>query len=222
MKRDALLSLTNCKKGNVEFYEELNINENLSLDNEGKHFNVTIKFNDPRQITPQQRKFLYAMYYDIAIYVEGYCDNLSKAYYNNFFKQALIDNGLIDEHISLSSCSVTEANLLIDFVLEFVFRNNIPLRFETIKDYDDLERWQYMCIKYKKCCVCGKNAEIHHFDAIGIGHDRKKVDDSKHLKMALCRSHHTEMHSMARDEFCEKYHVKPIRLTENQIKELGI
>ena len=207
MKYPALLSLQN---NTFTTYEELPNLENYYIDKDLKLINVTITIHDPRQITPQQRKFLYAMYYDIAIYVEGYCDNLSKAYYNNFFKQALIDNDLIDEHISLSSCSVTEANLLIDFVLEFVFRNNIPLRFETIKDYDDLERWQYMCIKYKKCCVCGKNAEIHHFDAIGLGHDRTKVDDSKHLKMALCRSHHQEIHSMSRDEFCEKYHVKPI------------
>lgn len=219
MKIPALLSLSDKTFTPLEemrgiekyiFYEELQL------------VNATIIIHDPRQITPKQRKFLYAMYYDIAVFSEGYCDNLSKTYWNNFFKQLLIENELLDEHISLSNCSMEEANILIDFVLEFVFRNNIPLRLETIKEYDDMERWQYMCLKYRKCCVCGKNAEIHHYNAIGIGHDRKKVDDSKHLKMALCRSHHQEIHSMARDEFCKKYHIKAIRLTENQIKELGI
>lgn len=68
------------------------------------------------------------------------------------------------------------------------------------------------------CEITGyqKPAEIHHWDAIGMGRDRKKVDDSKHRKIALCREHHTEAHAIGRDTFGDKHHVYGILFTEGE------
>lgn len=218
MKTNALLSF---KDNTFSIFEEINIDK-FYIDDELKLVNATIEVHDPRYISRQQQKLIHAIIYDIAIYSEGYCDEVSKTYWKNYFKQVLIDNELLDRHISLANCEMTEANLLIDFILEFTFKNNISLRYETVKDYDDLERWQYMSIKYRKCCICGLKAEIEHYETIGMGNNRKTLDDSNHLKMALCRSHHIEIHSMPKEKFCTKYHVKPIRLNESQVKELKL
>ncbi|MHB8171232.1 MAG: putative HNHc nuclease [Thermincolia bacterium] len=44
-------------------------------------------------------------------------------------------------------------------------------------------------------------------DVIGMGRDRREYDDSKHEKIALCREHHTEAHTIGWKTFAGKYHV---------------
>ena len=63
------------------------------------------------------------------------------------------------------------------------------------------------CIKHRKCCLCGREGEIHHVDAIGMGNDRRKYDDSGSRIMCLCRTHHTEYHKIGREDFEKKYKV---------------
>ncbi|WP_231701776.1 putative HNHc nuclease [Crassaminicella thermophila] len=62
----------------------------------------------------------------------------------------------------------------------FVFRWNIPLLDHGLNRTDDIGKYLWQCLKIQKCAICGKKeAEIHHWDAIGRGIDRKKYDDSK-------------------------------------------
>ena len=215
-------ALVSPHEGKIQFIDEFYINPNLEIAD--GIYSVMVEVLDPRCITHQQRKFLYAMFYDIAMFCEGYCDELSKEYYKNFFKQTLIDNDLIDDFISLSDCSMTEANIMIDFVLEFVFRNNIPLRYETVRECDDLERWQYMCVKHRRCCICGQKAHIHHVEGsrIGMGNDRSKTSNIGREVMALCSDHHGEIHAHSEKKFFEKYHVKPLLITEENINDLKL
>lgn len=44
-------------------------------------------------------------------------------------------------------------------------------------------------------------------DAIGMGNDRTKVDDSSYKKICLCREHHTLAHSLGVIRFREMYKV---------------
>jgi len=63
-------------------------------------------------------------------------------------------------------------------------------------------------VKFKKCIICGKHADIHHLDAIGMGNNRKGYDDSNSRKIGLCREHHSEAHAIGVLKFQQKYHLE--------------
>ena len=44
-------------------------------------------------------------------------------------------------------------------------------------------------------------------DAIGMGRDRRRVDDSQSEVMALCREHHTVFHTLGLGRFMKMYAV---------------
>ena len=108
---------------------------------------------------------------------------------------------------SLSNCSNELASDFIEFLINFAFENGVPMKEHPLKRVDDVDRYLLACIRHKVCCICGRRAEIHHVDVIGMGRDRQTYDDSKHRKMALCRQHHTEVGQIGQDVFNEKYHV---------------
>ena len=99
--------------------------------------------------------------------------------------------------------------------MNFAIENGIPLSDLGTNRTDDIGKYLYFCIKHKKCCICGKPGEIHHVDAIGMGNDRRKVDDSNHRKMCLCRMHHTIAHKRGMDAFEQMYKVYGIVVKED-------
>jgi hypothetical protein len=67
------------------------------------------------------------------------------------------------------------------------------------------------CLENRYCAICGQpQADIHHVKAIGMGRNRRKVDDSQYPKISLCRKHHSEAHNSGWQTFSEKYHVRGI------------
>jgi hypothetical protein len=44
-----------------------------------------------------------------------------------------------------------------------------------------------------------------------MGRKRKEFDDSGSLKIALCRKHHQEAHTIGWKKFSDKYHVKGVK-----------
>lgn len=117
---------------------------------------------------------------------------------------------------SLSDCSRELATQYIDFLVEFCLENGVPMLEHPTTYISDLGRYQIACIKNKVCCICGKPGEVHHYDALGMGADRKTYDDSGNRKMCLCRVHYSEIHSTkeTKEEFCERYHVEPVIYAE--------
>ncbi|SNR95758.1 Putative HNHc nuclease [Anaerovirgula multivorans] len=120
-----------------------------------------------------------------------------------------------EEHFSLADCSMTTARHYISYLIEFCFQWDISFMGKGLDRTDDIDRYLWACIKFKKCSLCGKPADIHHWDAIGMGNDRKTLDDSLHRKIALCREHHTEVHTIGRDSFGAKHKVYGIIFTED-------
>lgn len=59
----------------------------------------------------------------------------------------------------------------------------------------------------KKCCICGKVAELHHVDRVGMGRDREDILHEGMEALPLCRLHHTEAHTMPDADFFERYHI---------------
>ena len=171
-----------------------------------------IRFDDGRHISIEQRKKAYATIRDIAEYT-GYLPEEQK----EWLKYLHISR-TGDEYFSLSDCSMDLAREFINTILEYAIEEGIPLSEDAIERTDDIGRYLYFCLMHKKCAVCGKPGEIHHEDAIGMGNDRTKVDDSNHKKICLFRLHHTIAHQKGVQAFTEAYKVYGIVIKENESK----
>jgi hypothetical protein len=163
--------------------------------------NAEIRFDDGRHISAEQRKKAYATIRDISDWT-GYLPEEMKEILKY---QHMMRIG--DAYFSLSNCSMDTAREFINTILEFALENGIPLSDNAIERTDDIGRYLYYCLIHKKCAICGKDGEIHHEDAIGMGNDRTKVDDSSYKKICLCREHHTLAHSLGVIRFREMYKV---------------
>lgn len=112
-----------------------------------------------------------------------------------------------DKVISLSDCTITEAREYINTLMEYSLKEGLILTESGLKRTDDIDAYLIQCIRYKRCCICGKTAEIHHVDAIGMGNDRRHVDDSEKKIAALCRIHHSLAHQKGWVQFADAYKV---------------
>ena len=70
--------------------------------------------------------------------------------------------------------------------------------------------------------MCGRPGEIHHVDAIGMGRDRRRVDDRRMRKICLRREHHTEAHKIGQPAFMDKYHVHGIYYEERRERDADL
>lgn len=167
-----------------------------------------MRFDDGRIISIEQRKKAYATIRDIADYT-GYLPEEQKEWLKYLYIQKTGD-----DYISLSDCSMDQAREFINVILEYAIESGIQLSEQAINRTDDIGKYLYFCIKHKKCSICGQAGEIHHEDAIGMGNDRKTLDDSNHKKICLCRKHHTIAHQMGVDRFTKMYKVYGIIVKE--------
>ena len=164
-----------------------------------------LRIDDPRYISNEQRKKARALIGDIALHTgfeANFLHDLMKLYY-------CIHSG--EDEFSLSNCSMTTARHYISYLIEFCFEWDIPLADSGLDRTDDIGKYLWLCIKFKKCSLCGKPADVHHVQAIGMGMDRKTYDDINHEKIALCREHHTIAHQTGWDTFSKKYKVYGVR-----------
>ena len=40
---------------------------------------------------------------------------------------------------------------------------------------DDIDDYVLACLTQKKCVICGKPADLHHCEAVGMGRNRKEI-----------------------------------------------
>ncbi len=181
---------------------------------------VQVGLPDGRRISPEQRRKAYALMREIGEFY-GYeqseiKDVMKHDFMANHLKQ------LQRELFSLSDCDVTTAKEFISYLIDFILRNDIPTHVPLASLADDIDRYMYSCLMRRKCCICGQKADIHHWTRIGMGANRKTVIHEGMPLEPLCRGHHTECHTMAQEEFDERYHIKPIKATKEICKTLGL
>ena len=152
-------------------------------------------------ITPDQRKKIFAIIKDIANNT-----GVDKEYAREELTKKFIQETGHPE-FSLSNCDRQLTSDFIEWLIEFAFEYGVELNEHPKNIIEDIEAYIRICNKRKICAICGRPAEIHHVDTIGMGHNRNKVDDSDKRKIALCRKHHTEAHQIGWKEFSEKHHV---------------
>jgi hypothetical protein len=167
---------------------------------------VEIRLRDGREISPEQRRAIFATVNDISIW-SGHEPEYIRAHL--MWEHCLQTE---QEPFSLSDCSVTQAHDFLDYLIDFVLRHGVPLKEPLALRTDDIGRYMYHCIEHGKCAVCGQPGEIHHVDTVGAnGGNRKTIIHAGLLAVCLCRIHHTEAH-MHEKEFFEANHIEPIRL----------
>lgn len=173
---------------------------------------VQIGIDDGRRISPEQRRKAYALIREIADWMGEYPDEVK-----SFFKMDFILNRLRQmerQMFSLSDCSVTTAREFISFLIDFILSHDVPSRVPLYELTDDSGAYVYACLLKKKCCVCGRAAQIHHCTGsrIGMGNDRREVEHIGRMALPLCAEHHTEIHGKPEEEFFERYHLRPVAI----------
>ncbi len=164
--------------------------------------------NDGRKISVDQRKKIYATLNDISAWT-GYMPEQMKQIMKYLF---IANTGA--EYFSFSDVDMTTAKNFLEFLIEFCLYHNIPTRDSLIDRCPEIERYIYMCLKHRKCCITGRKAELHHVDAVGMGRDRNEITHLGMRALPLTRKLHTEAHTIGQQAFDEKYHVKGFAVTE--------
>ncbi|WWY80966.1 putative HNHc nuclease [Pediococcus pentosaceus] len=183
-------------------------------------FYVDFEMADPRRARVQQRRLFFALLHDIETYFVVPSEFLKSMFYTQYeFYTA-------GKSISLSDAtesSVSEANTLLDLVIDFMFEWRVPFKKGHELLPKEEEYYLYQCCRHRVCTICSKYADIHHIDVVGRT-NRNKVDHTKRHVMALCRVHHNEIESIGAIKFAQKYHVPVtgIKLKIEDLQKLGI
>lgn len=182
---------------------------------DGKQPSIELKIADGRTISPDQRKLIYALINDLCRYTGDVPDEWKERF--KFMVQGIF--GV--DHFSLSDCSVTVANEMILTILEFLFEEDIPFSGKEWQAIPDDFPREMLAIKHRRCVICGRRADVAHYEAVG-NRSRKLVDHRKFEFMSLCRVHHTEQHQRGVVSFCQYHHIKPVKLSEDDLIKLHV
>jgi hypothetical protein len=177
---------------------------------------VQIGLVDGRRITPEQRRKAFALVGEIAAYTGYERDEAHLTLKHEFMNKHL--DQLQKELFSLSDCDVTTAREYISYLIDFCLTFDVPTKVPLTELCDDVEIYVYACLIHKKCCVCGKKAELHHVDRVGMGNNRNEIVHEGRWALPLCREHHTEVDHLGDGRLCERYHVTPVKIDERIIK----
>lgn len=195
----------------------LAVDDDFNLDkvirfSDGKQPSGELTIDDNRHISRDQQKKIFALIDDLC----NYTGDEPKRWENEFKWRVQVTFGL--DEFSLSNCSMTVGNYMILTILDFLFAENIPFR---TKLWDSLPQdfpRQRLALKNRTCVICGRpHADLAHYKAVGMGRNRHKIDERKMYFMTLCREHHQEQHNIGIKEFMQKYHLKPLRLSDDDI-----
>lgn len=200
----------------LELDDDISLYE-ISKLSDGNQPTIELNLSDNRSISVDQRKKIYALLGDISNW-SGF--TVEKEIPEVMKWQFLIETGY--EEFSLSDCSMTMANEYINWILDFCFKYDIPFKTRTWDMLPNDYAMQRRCLEHRKCCICGRSADIAHVQTVGMGRNRRYINHSNYYFMALCRVHHTEQHKIGIMSFLKKYHIKPVKLDDQDRKKLHI
>ena len=186
---------------------------------------VEIILPDGRRITPEQRRKCYALIGEIAEFVSGFRNAETIEDTKQVMKWDFILKRMESQErqlFSLSSCDMSTAREFITYLIEFIVKNDIPTKVPLIEQCEDISKYVYACMVNKRCCICGKPADLHHVDAIGMGNDRNEVIHIGREALPLCREHHTELHKKGNKSFIETYHLQPVKIDKKIARCYGL
>lgn len=178
--------------------------------NSGMSVKVNVSVIDERQISEQQRKFIFALVNEMSFHSgnDPEWERMLMQQFNANLREIEVE--------SLSNCSMAYANGLIDTIITHMIEREVPISNATLKEnkYNFTEQQIYAMALKRVCAVCGMRSDLHHLDKIGMGNNRNKVSHLGRRILPLCRTHHNEIHNTGDIKFMEKYHLEPIIVDE--------
>lgn len=206
----------------VELDQQPNLDHIETVSGSRDQLYLDWELADTRKARPQQRRLFFALLSDIYTWSGMPTDFLKELFYLQY------EEYTFGKQISLSDTtesSVSDANVLLDLVIDFMFTWRVPFK----QGYELLPReqeyYQYQCCRHRRCMVCGReHSDINHVDTVGSGRDRNHLDHTQLRVNCLCREHHTEWHKIGPIAFGEKYHIPitGIKLDEETLRKIGV
>ena len=181
---------------------------------------VLVYWQDSRARTLEQIRKAWALMGEIAEYQGQGKDDVYREQSTAFSLKHL--EILQGELFHLSTATVSTARAFINLLIEIILEYGIPTKEPLYGLCDDIERYVYACLMNKKCAVCGKKTELHHYDHVGMGRNRREIDHIGMRAYPLCREHHEEIHLIGERAFDEKYHLVPIAIDQKIAKKYNL
>ena len=182
--------------------------------------NVEITMIDSRPLSAQQRKCCYALIREIARWSGDDERSMKEILKIDFWAGELLETA--DRMFSLSDAPMSIVAAFQSWLVKFIVQNDIPTERPLLDFVDDIESFVYASLASKKCVICGKRADLHHVKALGMGVNRDEVIHEGMEVLPLCREHHMLVHSMGRDSFMEKYHLRGVPADKTICKIYGL
>ncbi|OFP27915.1 hypothetical protein HMPREF2997_03295 [Staphylococcus sp. HMSC057C08] len=177
--------------------------ETLLLDN-GMDVEVEVKVVDPFLISDKQRRKIFALCNDIESHTGQPRDYMRYLFMD--YVEVLYG---YEKRLSLSDCTRTQANQIIEVTLDWIFHNNIPLAYKTSDLLKQDKSFLYWSTVNRNCIICGKpHSDLAHHYAIGRGKNRKTMNHYGYEVLALCREHHQSQHNMGVESFDKLHHLE--------------
>lgn len=176
---------------------------------------IEIRLTDGREISAEQRRKIFAIVRDIAVW-SGHDPEYIRQYMQFDFRG---QNAL--DPFSLSDCDMSTARDFISYLIEFCFNYAVPTKDTLLNRTDDIGKYLYSCLEHRRCAVCNKPADVHHTTTVGMGRDREDIVHIGMEAIALCREHHIQAHQEG-EAFFERYHIYGIKLDEYLCKILNL
>lgn len=166
---------------------------------------VDITLIDSRPLSAAQRRNCYAMIREIATWCGDTPEAIKEALKLDFWCGELLQ--MSDRLFSLSNAPMSVVAAFQKWLARFIVRNDVPTRKPMLEYIDDVDDYVYACLVEKKCPICGKKADLHHVENVGMGRNRTEIIHEGMEVMPLCREHHSEMHTIGKGDFFKKYHL---------------
>lgn len=186
---------------------------------------VEITMIDSRPLSDRQRRCCYAMIREIADYMgdmqtatqdtmeKAFCSAMKRERANATKEWAKIRfwcdelQETAEGLFSLSNAPMSVVAAFQSWLARFIVREDIPTNRPMLEYVDDIEDYVYACLMHKKCPICGRRADLHHVETVGMGRDRTQIIHEGMEVLPLCREHHMEIHRIGKGEFFDKYHI---------------
>lgn len=176
---------------------------------------------DSRPLSDKQRKMCYALINAIADWSGSSTEEIKEVFKLEFWAEKV--DTLADKIFSLANAPMSLVAEFQKFLVNFIISNDVPVKRPLLEYVDDIANYTYMCLIHKKCVICGKKADLHHVDRIGMGNDRNEVQHFGRKALSLCREHHTELHTIGDKDFYSKYHLEGgIEIDKTILKIYGL
>lgn len=164
-----------------------------------------VQIIDGRPLSGEQRRMCYALINAVSEWSGQPVQDLKELFKMQFMAENIQDLG--DKIFSLSDAPMSLVAEFQRFLINFIIENDVPVKKPLLEYVDDIKDYVYHCLINKKCCVCGRKADLHHIDAVGIGRDREEIVHIGMKALPLCREHHIECHTKGNKEFLDIYHL---------------